>query len=77
MVYCVGKLIENLNDSVLLKLFYESNRPQFLWVYGVITHLGCWENTREVVYHSLRLCDSQAFLEFSQHPAWAITTLIP
>ena len=41
MVYCAGKLIENLNDSVLLKLFYKSNRPQFLGVYGVITHLGC------------------------------------
>ena len=47
MVYCAVKLIENLNDSVLLKLFYKSNRPQFLWVNGVITHLGCWENTRE------------------------------
>ena len=27
MVYCAGKLIENL------KLFYKSNRPHFLWVY--------------------------------------------
>ena len=27
MVYCAGKLIENL------KLLYESNRPHFLWVY--------------------------------------------
>ena len=27
MVYCAGKLIENL------KLFYKSSRPYFLWVY--------------------------------------------
>ena len=27
MVYCAGKVIENL------KLFYKSNRPHFLWVY--------------------------------------------
>ena len=37
--------------------FYKSNRPHFLWVYqgftGVITHLGCWENTRKA-------CKSQA-----------------
>ena len=32
MVYCAGKLIENL------KLFYKSKRPHFLWV---------WENTRK------------------------------
>ena len=45
MFYCAGKLIENLDDSVLLKLFYKSDSPQFLWVYGLINHLGCWENT--------------------------------
>ena len=28
MVYCAGKLIENV------KLFYKSNGPHFLWVYG-------------------------------------------
>ena len=27
MVYCAGKLIENL------KLFHKSDRPHFLWVY--------------------------------------------
>ena len=27
MVYCAGKLIENV------KLFHKSNRPHFLWVY--------------------------------------------
>ena len=42
MVYCAGKLIENL------KLFYKSDRPHFLGFPGVITHLGCWENTRKV-----------------------------
>ena len=34
MVYCAGKLIENL------KLSYKSNERYFLWVYCVITHLG-------------------------------------
>ena len=51
MVYCAGKLIENF------KLFYKSNRPQFLWVYGVITQGGCWENTRKA-------CKSRAFNSF-------------
>ena len=27
MVYCAGKLIENV------KLFYNGNRPHYLWVY--------------------------------------------
>ena len=39
------------------KLFYKSNTPHFLSVYrftGVITHLGCWENTRKA-------CKSLAF----------------
>ena len=34
MVYCVGKLIENL------KLFYKSNGPPFLWVYRRDNPLG-------------------------------------
>ena len=35
MVYCAGKLMENL------KLFYESNyRPHFLWVYRRDNPLG-------------------------------------
>ena len=34
MVYCVGKLIENL------KLLYKSNR----------SHLGCWENIYLYIY---------------------------
>ena len=34
MVYCAGKLIENL------KLFYKSNRPHFLWVYRRDNPLG-------------------------------------
>ena len=41
MVYCAGKLIENF------KLFYKSDRPHFYGFTGVITHLGCWENTRK------------------------------
>ena len=28
-------------------MFYLSNRPLFLWVYGAINHAGCWENTRK------------------------------
>ena len=48
MVYCADKLIENL------KLFYKSNRPHFLPGFtGVITHLGCWENTEKLVNHEL------------------------
>ena len=38
MVYCAGKLIENV------KLFYKSNGPHLT---GVITHAGCWENTQK------------------------------
>ena len=41
MVYCAGKLIENL------KLIYKSNRPHFYGFTGVIAHAGCWENTRK------------------------------
>ena len=59
MVYCAGKLIENF------KFFYESNRPRFCGFTGVITHLGCWQNT------SAR--DLQAFRVFFQHPKWVIT----
>ena len=55
MVYYAGKLVGNL------KLFYKRNRPHFLWVYRVITHLG-----------SAR--DLQAFLVFSQHPASRVIT---
>ena len=67
MVYCAGKLIENL------KLFYKSNRPHFLWVYrrdnprGMLGKAG---RTREkLVNHSPSARDVQAFLVFSQHPA--------
>ena len=48
MVYYTGKLIENL------KLFYKSNRLHVLWVYQLITDLGCWKNTRKA-------CKSLAF----------------
>ena len=44
MVYCAGKLIGKTNDSVLLiKLFYKSNRPHFLWVYCRDNPLGMLE----------------------------------
>ena len=48
-------------------LFYKSNRPHFLWVY----HFGYWENTRKARK------SFAAFLAFSQHPAWVITTVNP
>ena len=56
MVYCPGKLIENLNDSVLLKFFLiiKAIDHTFNGFTGVITHLGSWENTRKV-------CKSLAF----------------
>ena len=65
MVYCAGKLIENL------KLFYESNRPHFLWVYrhdNTLVMLG--EHSKMPLARDL-----QAFLMFSQHPVWVITPL--
>ena len=30
------------------ELLYKSNRPQIFMVYGLINHLGCWENTRRI-----------------------------
>ena len=47
MVYCAGKLIENL------KLFYKSNTFHG-FTGSVITHLACWENTKKA-------CKSLAF----------------
>ena len=41
MVYCAGKLIENL------KLFIKAKDYTFYGFIGVITHLGCWENNRK------------------------------
>ena len=62
MVYCARKLIENL------KLFYKSNKPHFLWVYRRDNSLGMLGE------HEKSL---QAFLVFSQHPAWVITPVNP
>ena len=42
MVYCAGKLIENL------KLFYNAIDHTFYEFTGLITHAGCWEDTRKV-----------------------------
>ena len=39
MVYCAGKLIENL-------IFIKAIDHTFYGFTGLITHLGCWENTR-------------------------------
>ena len=42
---------------------------------GVITHLGCWENTRKESW--VEESDLQAFLVFSQHPKWVIMPVNP
>ena len=51
MVYCAGKLIENL------KLFYKIKAIDhtFFGFSGVITHFGCWENTREACKSLVRV----------------------
>ena len=61
MVYCAGKLIENF------KLFCKSNRPHFLWVYRVITHLGYWENTQKA-------CKSLTFGSWFTSPSRVLPT---
>ena len=49
MVYCAGKLIENL------QLFYNQAKDNTFYGFaGVIAHLGCWENTQKA-------CKSLAF----------------
>ena len=61
MVYCAGKLIENL------KLFYKSNRPHFLWVYWHDNPLlQCTSfyrvlPTSEVGYHAGKHIESVAY----------------
>ena len=55
MVYCGGKLIENL------KSFYKSNRYH-TWDVG--------RTLEKLVNHSPSACDLQAFLVFSQHLAY-------
>ena len=54
MVYCAGKLIENL------KSFYKSNRPHFLWVYLRDNPLQGWDvgKIRLVIYR-LFSCSSK------------------
>ena len=42
MVYCAGKLIENLKYY-----FIKTIEHTFYGFTGVITHLGSWENTRK------------------------------
>ena len=41
MVYCAGKLIENLT------YFIKAIDHTFYGFTGVKTHLGCWENIRK------------------------------
>ena len=53
MVYCAGKLIENL------KLFYKSNRPHFLWVYrrdNPLRMLGEHSKSLRLVIYRLFSC---------------------
>ena len=70
MAYCAGKLIENL------RYFIKAIDHTFYEFTGVITHLGCWENTR-LLNHSPGARDLQAFLLFAQYPAWVITPVNP
>ena len=66
--YCTGKLMEN---CCYLQLFYNSNRPHFLWVYRrnkPTRHPG---GTREkAVSHEREASDLQVFQVFSQHSKW-------
>ena len=71
MVYCVGKLIGNL------KLFIKAIDHTFYGFTGVMTRLGCSENTRRLVNHSPSARDLQPFLVFFQHPKWVITPVNP
>ena len=53
MVYCAGKLIENL------KLFYKSSRPHFLWVYrrdNPLRMLGEHSKSLRLVIYRLVSC---------------------
>ena len=52
MFYCAGKLIENWN--ILESYFLKAIDHTFYRFTGVITHLRCWENTRNA-------CKSLAF----------------
>ena len=73
MAYCAGKLTENL------KLFIKAIDHTFYGFTGVITHLA-WDVTRtleKLVNHLPSAHDLQAFLVFSQHPAWVITLVNP
>ena len=71
MVYCMGKLVPNLQTKKLkakhflaVKLFYKSNEDgNFYGFIGVLYPLGVFGLAR----------DFETFLEFSQHPAWVIT----
>ena len=63
MVYCAGKLIENLS------YFIKAIGHTFYGFTGAMTHFGCWETLEKLVNHSRSARDLQAFLVLSQHPA--------
>ena len=69
MVYCAGKLIENLN------LFYKSNRPHFLWVHRRNNPLGCWENTRKAC-KSLKLFSCSPNIRVGYHAGKPIESVV-
>ena len=57
---------------------YLSNRPHFLWVYRRDNPRGMLgEHEKKLVNHEPKASDLQAFLVFSQHPAWVITPVNP
>ena len=63
MVYCAGKLIENRKTfRFTLSYLIKAIDRTFYGFTGVITHLGCWENTRKACK---TLAFSSGFTSFS------------
>ena len=46
-LYIITCSLKGLCHGCLAHFVYLSNRPHFYWFTGVITHAGCWENTRK------------------------------
>ena len=73
MGYCTDKPLHIWNSLLLLNFVYKSNRAHFLWVSGVINSLGMLGELEMLVNPLPPARDLQAFLVFSQYPAWVIT----
>ena len=57
--------------------FIKAIDQTFFGFTGVITHLGCWENTWQACNHERKASDLQACQVFSKHPKWVITPVNP